>query len=205
MWYLNIWSIPFLSCGSKINPHKPVAQKVANEVDLTDPPKFFDAHLLGNTNLTLRRPIRKVTLKRPIECTRPFRWKGPLRLSKLQPTFSQVLKTRNWLLNPKFFSEIARNYLIQILILTLRRPMWQSLHIKVFFSSHGSTWSTMWHSLCDIDYVKTMKKISPLHWGVYILGQNNLTPLSHFIRLSHFLRVFKIDENKNFEKQFSWT
>ena len=32
----------------------------------------------------------------------------------------------------------------------------------------------------------------------YILGKNNLTPLSHFIPVSHFLRFFKIDENKSF-------
>ena len=43
---------------------------------------------------------------------RRFRGRRAPRLLKLKPTFSQVLKTLNWLLNSKFITEIARNWLI---------------------------------------------------------------------------------------------
>ena len=62
---------------------------------------------------TPRCPIRKVTPKRPIGRIRPFRWKRPPRLSKSPPRFPQVLKTLDWLLRPKFISELARNYSFQ--------------------------------------------------------------------------------------------
>ena len=63
-------------------------------------------------NLTPRRPIGKVTPTCPICRARQFRWRRCLTVSKMPPMFSQVLKTLLRFLDPKFISEIARNYLI---------------------------------------------------------------------------------------------
>ena len=70
---------------------------------------IFDNKII---KLTLRRPLGKVTPRRPLRRARRFQWRHALRALKLKPTFLQVLKTIYWLLNSKFMSEIAKNWLI---------------------------------------------------------------------------------------------
>ena len=43
---------------------------------------------------------------------RRFQWRHAPRVLKLKPTFLQVLKTLYWLLNSKFMTEIANNWII---------------------------------------------------------------------------------------------
>ena len=61
-------------------------------------------------SLTPRRPIGKVSPTCPICRARQFRCRRCLSVSKISPTFSQVLKTISWLLYSKFMLEIARNW-----------------------------------------------------------------------------------------------
>ena len=86
----------------------PGISRIKNDNRLTS--EFTLSHK-GKT-LTPRRPIGKVTPTCPICHARQFQWRRCLRVSKVRPMFSQVLKTLLRLLNPKLISEIARNYSI---------------------------------------------------------------------------------------------
>ena len=72
--------------------------------------------------LTPRRPIGKVTPTCPICRARQFRWRRCLRVLKFSQTFSQVLKTLISLLNSKFISEIAGNWLFSSHFLVKKIP-----------------------------------------------------------------------------------
>ena len=52
------------------------------------------------SSVNSQAPDQKSNPKRPIGRIRSFRWKRPLRLSRLPPTLLQVLKIIKWLLNP---------------------------------------------------------------------------------------------------------
>ena len=103
--------------------------------------------------LTPRRPIGKVTPTCPICRARQFRWRRCLRVSKISPTFSQVLKTLIWFLNSKFISEIAGNWLISSEILSQENMFygaWETMSVRSYHPRMTHRWRS--HLFNTISY-----------------------------------------------------